>query len=512
MSAIALEIEGRLEQSLHNAVWLTLGMERQDFRVRRPWGATLKQLNQQPQELRSGTRVRSVFEETKRQLLILGEPGSGKTIMLLELARDLMELAQKDNQQPIPVLVNLSSWKDPKQSIFDWLLRELKLKYGLRADLATEYLRQNQLLPLLDGLDEVATGQQKACAIAISAWMSGDLEGKPCGLVVCCRREEFETVVQEPLSLYGAIYLQTLEAEQITAYLKQFGLNVVDDAIQQDDALLDLLTKPLFLSMFGLVAVQGRFELVAWQRQETSQDKVSYLFDMYWEAMMDRVLINDPNQMQSDILSKTYGTKIPPNRAQIQRSLIFIAQSLRQDSQSEFLVERLQPHHLPTENQRSQYSLICWSILGLSSIATSNLTSHLISYHQETSHLDMYLFILPLLLMSGIPWLRYSLEVNTINSSERFYFSTVLKEILNNQYSRIFASICSTLLLLVGILKNSNTDMPKFLIFLVPFSGVFMSRFISWIFLTSRAEISDSMEVNQGIKNSLKLSCANRNQ
>jgi predicted NACHT family NTPase len=357
-----MEIEGRLDQSLHNAVWLTLGLERQDFRVRRPWGATLKQPNQQPQVLPAETRVMAVFEQTKRQLLILGEPGSGKTTMLLELAQALLELAQQDNQQPIPVLVNLSSWKDPKQSILDWLLGELKLKYGLRADLAKDYLKQNQLLPLLDGLDEVETGQQRACAMAINAWMMDDLDHKPCGLVVCCRREEFETVVREPLSLYGAIYLQALQPEQITAYFDQFGLVAVDEAVRQDLALQELLTKPLFLSMFGLISVQGKFALADWQERATSQEKLRYLFDAYWDAAMDRELIDDPILRKSGFLSKTYGKQAVPRRKAVRRVLVFAAKALEQESVTELLIEKMQPRLLQTQKQKWMYRLI----LGLS--------------------------------------------------------------------------------------------------------------------------------------------------
>ena len=364
MSAIALEIEGRLDQSLHNAVWLTLGLERQDFQVQRPWVTTSKQPNQPLQALPSGTGVREVFEETKRQLLILGEPGSGKTTMLLELARELIDLAQEDNQQPIPVLVDLSSWKDPKQSIFEWLLGELKLKYGLRADLATEYLKQNQLLPLLDGLDEVATGKQKTCAVAINAWMSGGLEGRPCGLVVCCRREEFEMVVREPLSLYGAIYLQALTLDQITDYFDQSEWIMPDPKMLQDIALQQILTRPLFLSLFGLVLMKGKFELAIWQSISLFQNKLDYLLDMYWETSMERGLITDLAQQKSGFLSKTYGKHQSPSRIAIRRALIFLAKGIEKESSTEFSIENIQPSWLLNQRQRWSYRFLSSLLLG----------------------------------------------------------------------------------------------------------------------------------------------------
>ena len=62
-------------------------------------------------------------------ILILGEPGSGKTTMLLELARKCIARAEQDDNQPIPVVFNLSSW-DGKQSIDAWLVNELEIKYN----------------------------------------------------------------------------------------------------------------------------------------------------------------------------------------------------------------------------------------------------------------------------------------------------------------------------------------------------------------------------------------------
>ncbi len=106
-----MEITGRLRQSLHNAVRLTLGMERRDDAVSLPWEAMWYRPEKPPQPLPAGTRVSEIFQKTKQQLLILGEPGAGKTTTMLELARDLLEKAKADNTQPIPVLVSLSSWK-----------------------------------------------------------------------------------------------------------------------------------------------------------------------------------------------------------------------------------------------------------------------------------------------------------------------------------------------------------------------------------------------------------------
>jgi stage III sporulation protein SpoIIIAA len=43
-----------------------------------------------------------VFDKIGGGLLILGAPGSGKTSMLLELARDLLNAVKADDRQPMP--------------------------------------------------------------------------------------------------------------------------------------------------------------------------------------------------------------------------------------------------------------------------------------------------------------------------------------------------------------------------------------------------------------------------
>ena len=355
------EVRGRLEQSLHNSVWLALGLERQDYQVQRPWSATVSQGAKRAVPLDAGTRIVEVFDrpDLQKQLLILGEPGAGKTTMMLELAEDLGRRAGADNGQPIPVLVSLSSWKDPKQSIFEWLVGELKAKYGLRVELGREWLRLGRLLPLLDGLDEVATERQRDCAVALNGWLTGDVEQRPCGVLICCRREEFEQVVREPLSLYGAIYLPALTVGQIEDYFVRFGLGDVWETVSEDGALRELLMTPLFLSMFGLVQVQGTFDLAGWQARETSERRIEYLFDMYWEAAMSRRLIVDPNQVKQGIQSNTYQLKAPPSRIQVRRSLVFAAKMLdRKEVGTELLIEKIQPTALVTESQKWVYRIV----------------------------------------------------------------------------------------------------------------------------------------------------------
>jgi DNA polymerase III delta prime subunit len=343
-------------------------MERQDYRVQRPWSAMVAQQSQSAVPLDAGTRIVEVFDrpELARQLLILGEPGAGKTTMMLELAEDLLQRATADKAKPIPVLISLSSWKNPEQSFFEWLLGELKRKYG-KLFRAQQWLEKNQLLPLLDGLDEVAPQHQQACSVALNAWLTGELVQQPCAVVICCRREEYEQVVRQPLSLYGAIYLQPLTVEQIEDYFAQVGLQDVWETVQQDEALQELLTRPLFLSMFGWVQKQGEFSLSDWRSRTTSDHKIEYLLDTYWKAAIKRELILNPVEHQQGIRSKTYGTKPLPQPKAVQQALVFAAKALEQESQTEVLIEGMQPHYLKNKLRQWQY----WLFLFLGNLLAS---------------------------------------------------------------------------------------------------------------------------------------------
>ncbi|HEY9889255.1 MAG TPA: hypothetical protein V6D02_12695, partial [Candidatus Obscuribacterales bacterium] len=64
------------------------------------------------------------------RLLILGEPGAGKTNELLAVAKTLLQQAKASADAPIPVIFELSEWSsEPGKTFADWLCEQLKDKY-----------------------------------------------------------------------------------------------------------------------------------------------------------------------------------------------------------------------------------------------------------------------------------------------------------------------------------------------------------------------------------------------
>ena len=121
-------------------------------------------------EIPRGTPIEQVFDEASGQLLILGEPGTGKSTKLVELARALIDRAQNDPSHPIPVILNLSTWAKKRAALDEWMRDELVRLYGVSPERAQQWAGNDELLPLLDGLDEVARAERAACVTAINTY------------------------------------------------------------------------------------------------------------------------------------------------------------------------------------------------------------------------------------------------------------------------------------------------------------------------------------------------------
>ena len=342
LRAFEKEIAGRLTTSLHNQILINLGKEIELDQVRRLWDIEVKS-GQITDEIAPETEILEVFDRADIQgkLLILGKPGAGKTTTLLELARSLVEKALSDPTAPMPILLNLSSWKDPNQSIKEWTITQLSTQ-GISSKISARWLEDQKLLPLLDGLDEVRSDLQPACVKTINQFLSG--AGKPEAIVVCSRREEYE-LYSEKLDLNGAIYLQELSDAQIETYLGKVDRLSLWEVLGADADLLELVRQPLLLS---ITLIAYRKELAErWQALQTTQARLEFLLDAYVERMLHR-----------ESSSQLYAGKKEPTPEQTRQWLVRLAKQLHRESETEFLIEKMQPTWLITCRQRWAYGLI----------------------------------------------------------------------------------------------------------------------------------------------------------
>jgi DNA polymerase III delta prime subunit len=339
-------VVGILENSVHHAALLELGMESQPSQVANPWERTLEVLGRENRLLPAEVTIGQVFqEEAKRSLLILGEPGSGKTTTLLQLAKELIAPAREDEQLPIPVVFNLSSWAMQRLPLSEWLVKELSSKYHFPQELGNEWLQNYRLLPLLDGLDEVQAAVRAECVQAINTFAQTAGAGVT-GLVVCCRRAEYEALKTTRLQLKAAISLQPLEPAQINYYLARGGeqLAGLRSLLAKEEEMRALAQSPLMLSIMSLAYQDVPVSEVTHTSPSQPSDKQSQLFDRYVEKMFTRR--KEP--------------AIYP-QAQVIQGLSWLASQMQQRGQTVFLLENLQPDWLPWLPTRLGY----WSLVGL---------------------------------------------------------------------------------------------------------------------------------------------------
>lgn len=187
-----------------------------------------------------------IFDDVDRKLLILGDPGSGKTVLLLQLANALLDQAA-DGSASMPVVLNLSSWALKRQPIKDWITAELKLHYAVDNETARAWINADSLIYLLDGLDEVAADYRDLCLLGINDFIAPTRQ-----IVICSRLEEYGQLSAK-LNVYNAIELQPLDECQVASvlkyYLKPNAVQTLLSSLRVDDAIWNEVNKPLFINV-----------------------------------------------------------------------------------------------------------------------------------------------------------------------------------------------------------------------------------------------------------------------
>lgn len=336
-------VKGVLEKSLYNRLKIELELEERWDEIESV-GETPEQIRQ---TLPPGTQAIDKFDELRdvgRTLLILGEPGSGKSITLLEIAKELIKRVEQDPTLPIPVVFNLSSWNQRKWTINDWLVREFeKGIYKIPKEISKAWIQNQQLLLLLDGLDEVRADLREPCVQALNQF------SQDYGLteIIVCSRVQIYEAVSQPLRFQAALFLHPLTSSQIQHYLDQAGeeFSGVNLALNTDPVLQELARSPLMLSVMVL-AYQGMPASAFAQMSLAARQE--HLWDKYIDRMFER---------------KKVHPHCPKNLALYW--LQFLSKKMIQESQTLFLIEQLQPSWLSSRTQYRLYIFLSGLITGL---------------------------------------------------------------------------------------------------------------------------------------------------
>ncbi|CAL9331270.1 hypothetical protein SUDANB2_00079 [Streptomyces sp. enrichment culture] len=160
------------------------------------------------------------------RLVIGGAPGSGKTVLALELTLSLA--ADRTDSDPVPVRIPMAQW-DTSHALPELLEKHLTQALEWPAEMARRLVSHGMVLPVLDGLDEMdpplADGspdpdapRAKAAIQYLNAYQRG-LEAAP--LVLTSRLEHFEALLaREPLVDAALVVVTPVASEPALTYLR----------------------------------------------------------------------------------------------------------------------------------------------------------------------------------------------------------------------------------------------------------------------------------------------------
>lgn len=204
-----------------------------------------------------------------RRLVITGAPGSGKTLLAVELILALLE--HRGPNDPVPLRLSAPTWRtDTTETVADWLVHHLVDTFNLSRVSAQALVDGQQVLPIIDGLDEMdaalAPGYASRAGMALRMLNAYQHNRSKAEMVITCRDEQYRALNTDQVWVHESaqVHLRPVTAVQTRAFLTTRVPDVdrwhpVLDVLehQPDHALSQALTTPWRLTL-ATVAYEQR--------------------------------------------------------------------------------------------------------------------------------------------------------------------------------------------------------------------------------------------------------------
>ena len=236
----------------------------------------------------------AAFESSKRRLLIVGEPGAGKTTAAYAL---IEHLDQTEGDERVPLLINLSAW-EAQETFEAFLVDYLGSEVGYQVHkpaVASAFIQSRRYNLVLDGLDEIPAGLRKHFSERLDEFVRG-LPSEVAVTVTCRTQEYKELFAAHPtgLGLVQAVEILPLTSQQLDSALaelakfeKGWEMFLTQRHLKASQRARDLLSNPLFLNL----AVVGRLR----PGELLNCNEAQELRDLVLEKYLDRVLLANQN-------------------------------------------------------------------------------------------------------------------------------------------------------------------------------------------------------------------------
>lgn len=276
--------------------------------------------------LSSYGEIAHLFQQTgiDGRILILGEPGMGKTHTLVAVGQVLLQQARQTGG-PVPVLIDLSGWQG--ETLRTWLINYLWEDYRIAKTIAEDWLDIPQLTLLFDGFDHLPTGQQRSCAHAIDTLLRTSPNQTA---ILCCRRK----VLEETGITFGyfnsGVNITPLAAQQVKDYTTALNRPDLWQGIKGSKVLQVLARVPLHLTMLGVMyqgqAIPNRATLLdTFINHQLAQGNLSQPADRVALRWLAQQLADRPRTFRLDQLQKAW---LPASRRLLYRMLVVVVLAL----------------------------------------------------------------------------------------------------------------------------------------------------------------------------------------
>jgi NACHT domain-containing protein len=140
------------------------------------------------------------------RMVITGDAGAGKTVLAVDLILTLLQ--HRRPEDPVPVRIPAASWDDRQDAeqqpgdglvLHRWLVRQLTSTFTMSAASAWTLVNAGMILPVIDGLDELADSDGPgftARAATVMRLINDYQRFRDRGpLIVTCRTVHYETLI-----------------------------------------------------------------------------------------------------------------------------------------------------------------------------------------------------------------------------------------------------------------------------------------------------------------------------